>query len=253
MQLEDEAECATNLAFDQWFARELTPASTRRFQEHVRGCTRCRLRGELLERERAAFLANAPTLQANAERIQQLRSISAARGQLGWGGRHALTIVASAAVILLGLAPALRWFDQDGARGAERRKGGFHVGFYVKRGSKVRRGASGDEVYPGDQLRFTYSMDAPAYLALLGRDARSASVYFPVAGDAAKVAAGSDAPLDFSLELDAQLGDELLFAVACPNAFALAPLQAQLQASRELALSPGCHVERIALHKQAAR
>ena len=66
-------------------------------------------------------------------------------------------------------------------------------------------------VYPGDLLRFTYSNAAPAYLALLGRDRRSASVYFPAADQAERVAAGRDQALDFSLELDGELGEERLY------------------------------------------
>jgi hypothetical protein len=250
MQLEDREACATDLAFDRWFAQEYTPARTARFEEHLQGCTRCRVRGELLERERAKFLANAPTLAANQTRLRQLRAISP-------GGRRFSVPrwlpFAVAAIAVFGLVPAIRSLTSDAANGGERSKGGFYVGFYVKHGEELRPGASGEVVQPGDQLRFTVSSKTPVYLALLGRDEHTASVYFPAASDAAHVAAGSEEPLDFSLELDPQLGTERLFAIACPTAFPVAPLRAALQAEHNLKVPADCQIERITLQKEQPR
>jgi hypothetical protein len=117
----------------------------------------------------------------------------------------------------------------------------------------VERGVSGVTAYPGDQLRFTYSSERPAYLAVLGRDQRATSVYFPSGPSAARVEGGRDLPLDFSLELDAQLGEEQLYLVLCPSQYAVSPLRTELEASGDLRAAPGCVVERIALHKEAPR
>jgi hypothetical protein len=250
MQLEDREACATDLAFDQWFAHEYTPGRTARFEEHLRICTRCRVRGELFERERAKFLASAPTLSANETRLRQLRAISPGRRRFSVARWLPFAV---AAVAALGLVPAIRSLTSDAADGGVRSKGGFYVGFYVKHGEAVRPGASGDVVHPGDQLRFTVSSKKPVYLALLGRDEHTASVYFPAAFDAARIAAGSEEPLDFSLELDPQLGTELLFAVACPIAFPVAPLRAALQTERNLKLPADCQIERITLQKEQPR
>ena len=250
MQLGERGDCVTDLVFDQWFAGECGDARVARIEQHLRSCARCRLRGELIERDRAAFLAKAPTLADNARHARGSRSPAPERMRRGlWLSVAAAT--AAAAIAVLALMPAAGSHEQAPAAAGERRKGGFHVGFYVKRGGEVQRGASGDTVYPGDLLRFTYSSDVPTYLALLGRDERDASVYFPASGDASRVTAGSDQPLDFSLELDAQLGSERLYAVACPAAFALAPLRETLLRAGELPVPPGCRVERIALRKEA--
>jgi hypothetical protein len=112
---------------------------------------------------------------------------------------------------------------------------------------------NGGTAYPGDQLRFTYSSARAAYLAVLGHDARAASVYFPSGESAVRVESGRDLPLDFSLELDAQLGEEQLYVVLCPSQYALSPLRAELEASGQLRGATGCLVERITLRKEAPR
>ena len=123
----------------------------------------------------------------------------------------------------------------------------------MKRGSHVERGVNGGTACPGDQLRFTYSSERPAYLAVLGHDERAASVYFPSGQSAVRVEGGRDRPLDFSLELDEQLGEEQLYLVLCPSQYALSPLLAELEARGELRAGADCLVERIALHKEAPR
>jgi hypothetical protein len=255
MQLEDRSECVSDLGFDEWFADEGSPDERARFTAHLQTCTRCRLRGELFDRERAAFLAKAPTLDANADWAQRSRQAKRAqrlRGAPAWLGLSAAAVIGML-VAWIGL-PFKPWAT-TGVTAApdtgERSKGAAQVGFYIKRGEHVQRGANGDTVYPGDQLRFTYSSVRPMYLALLGRDQRTASVYFPSGAQAARVDSARDRALDFSLELDAQLGDERLFAMLCPNEFALGPLRAELEASGELHAAAECRVERIALRKAA--
>jgi hypothetical protein len=152
--------------------------------------------------------------------------------------------MAAALALLISIRP-----DRSGFA-SERSKGGFALGFYIKHGTHVRRGNSGEVVSPQDQLRFTYSSEAPFYFALLGRDARFANVYFPASNTAAPLRAASNGALDFSLLLDAEPGDEHFYAVACPSAFALEPLRRALLDTRELVAAPGCHVHRILLHKE---
>lgn len=247
MRLDDRSQCLTELAFDRWFAREELLEHSGRVEDHLLVCTRCRVRGELMQRERAAFLAKAPTIAANTalarKSLQARRAGGRARdrGTRAWFAWPAAAMAAAIAAVLMWHAPPQ----------TERRKGGSEVAFYVKRGARVARGASGDTVYPGDLLRFTYSNAAPAYLALLGRDRRSASVYFPAADQAERVAAGRDQALDFSLELDGELGEERLYVVLCPAEYALAPLREELEKSGELRARAGCRLERIALRKEA--
>lgn len=249
MQLDGEDACVTDLAFDQWRAGEQTKEREAALDEHLRGCARCRVRSELLEREHAAFLARAPTLEDNARFIR--RSERRARAAFSPARRVALSL---AAACVLGVVTSLAtsWPARRGEEHAagERRKGGAFVGFYVKRGARVMRGSTEDPVHPGDQLRFTYSSDAPAYWALLGRDAHDASVYFPATTDAARLPAGQDEPFDFSLELDEQLGVERLFVVTCPRAYPLEPLRRALASEGDVRAPDDCRVQRIALRKE---
>jgi hypothetical protein len=76
-------------------------------------------------------------------------------------------------------------------------------------------------------------------------------VYFPAPDQAARVAAGRDQALDFSLELDGQLGEERLYLVLCPAGYALAPLRDELEKNGELRAPAGCRLERVALRKEA--
>jgi hypothetical protein len=234
----------TDFALDQWRAGEHTEEREAALAAHLRGCARCRARNELLECERAAFLARAPTLEDNARLARRHERADRARRTPAL--RVALTLAAAAAAVLAVVASRP---GTDHAAG-ERRKGGVGVGFYVKRGAHIMRGSTEDPVHPGDLLRFTYTSDAPAYWALLGRDAHAASVYFPSTIGAARLPAGHDRPLDFSLELDGQLGVERLFVVRCPQAFALEPLRRALASDGDLRAPAPCHVERIALRKE---
>lgn len=256
MQLEDRSDCVTDFGFDAWFAGEGSASERARVTAHVQSCTRCGVRGELLGQERAVFLAKAPTIAANAELARHGQVPKRAARTLGapvWLGLLVVALVGAFGSQLSSSA----FFDTppaaQPANGGERRKGGSRVSFYVKRGARVERGVNGSTAYPGDQLRFTYSSERPAYLAVLGHDQRTASVYFPSGQSAVRVESGRDLPLDFSLELDGQLGEEQLFLVLCPSQYALSPLLAELEASGGLRAGVGCLVERIALHKEAPR
>lgn len=245
MRLDGERTCVTDLGFDRWFAGEHTPEGNAAIDAHLSACARCRVRGELLGRERAAFLERAPTLAAHERFVRPEEPAPIALPSRST--RVALWLVAAAVVGLAVITPWPAAREQAG----ERRKGGFGVGFYVKRGERVMRGSTDEAVHPGDLLRFTYSSDAPAYWALLGRDAQDASVYFPASRETARLPAGRDQPLDFSLELDEQLGVERLFVVACPRPYPLEPLRRALLSEGDPRAPAECRVERIALRKEA--
>jgi hypothetical protein len=256
MQSEDRSDCVTDFGFDEWLAGEGSDAERARVAAHVQSCTRCGLRGELIERERKVFLAKVPTIGANAELARQSRARKSPARKLGapvWLGLLAVALIGALGSQLGPLALFERPDAPVPANEGERLNGNSQVGFYIKRGSRVERGASGVVAYPGDQLRFTYSSERPAYLAVLGRDERAASVYFPSGESAVRIERGRHVPLDFSLELDEQLGEEQLYVVLCPAQYALSPLVAELEASGQLRAGAGCFVERIALHKEAPR
>jgi hypothetical protein len=132
-----------------------------------------------------------------------------------------------------------------------RLKGGARLAFYVKRGTSVLPGIDGQVVYPGDQLRFTVSNEAPEHLAILSLDGASvASVYFPSGPDSASLGRGRDQALDSSVELDATLGRERLWAVFCVEPFRTEPLREQLEREGNLPELAHCTIDSLSIVKE---
>jgi hypothetical protein len=241
--LSKDASCITDFTFDRWYAGELSAAQQRELQTHLESCVHCSLRCEQLERQRAAFHRRAPDWQSFAAR----RTPARARVQGGrWRGpRWTVLGLAAAAALALFVVPT----DHERTP-AVRSKGKASIGFYVKRGEQVRRGASGERVRPGEVVRFLYSTERRAYFALLHADAARASVYFPSATHASLVAPGREVALDFAIRLDPMLGAERLYGLFCAEPVALEPLRAGLEAAGELHAVAGCQIDRIVLHKE---
>ena len=63
-----EAACASDLMLDEWGAGELDREASASLAAHVDGCARCRARHASFEAARAAFLEEAPSFRAHAER-----------------------------------------------------------------------------------------------------------------------------------------------------------------------------------------
>ncbi|HEX7480167.1 MAG TPA: zf-HC2 domain-containing protein [Polyangiales bacterium] len=243
-------DCVSNLLFDEWLAGELEPSAQVAVEAHARGCERCTTRSAELIAQRQAFLQQAPDFAAHARLVPQHRAMrsAAASRAASWiaGG-----VIALAACALLMLRPHAH--PQLSSDAGTRSKGGARLGFFVKRGENVRRGAPGDTVHPGDRLRFTYASPSPVYFALLNSDAKASSVFFPGgAAQAARLPAGTETPLDFSVELDGVLGVEQIYAVFCPAPFEVASARAAITAHTPAALPPDCHVETVTLHKEPA-
>lgn len=244
-----EGGCLSELALDEWAARELDPHERERVTQHVATCSRCRARHDALERERAEFLAEAPTFADHSRvagktrrpRHSELRARPKQRALLG----------ASSLVTLAAAAMLVVWADNSIEQ--TRSKGAPHVGWFVKRGEHVRRGIAGEALHPGDSLRFVYNSEAPRYLALFNSDARSATVYYPNGPTAVLARPGNDVALDFSVELDEQLGNERVYALFCDAAFPVEPLRAALADTGKLPERPGCDHDVVELHKVAPR
>lgn len=239
-------EHVSDLALDEWLASELDAEASARVSTHLWQCARCAARKAERDTDREALLRQAPSLEALAAQVHARRAPRAQRAPMRiaiGAGAGALALAASVLLLL-----------RDPSVDTTRPKGGAHLGLFVKRGERVTRGGASEVVHPGDELRFTYTSARPVYLALFNRDAIAASVYFPSgAGDAARVAAGNDVALSFSVELDAQLGEERVYGVFCREPFALAPLLAALQEHGEPPALAGCELDAIRLIKERAR
>jgi hypothetical protein len=236
----------SELALDEWAAQELSERESARIAAHVAGCEQCGARHAALTQERVEFLAEAPSFADHAARVTETqrrsqRQVVSLRQRLLLAAGCAATLAASTLLVL--------W--TGGGFEQTRSKGGPHVSWFVKRGEYVYRGRADEPLYPGDSLRFLYSSDAPRYFALLNLDARSASIFYPAAGQAAAVRTGNDIALDFSIELDGQLGDERVYALFCDTPFAIEPLRAVLEKTAALPAPSGCHSDSITLHKVA--
>ena len=259
-----ELNCVSDLALDEWSAGELSPAEAAQLHAHLLQCARCREQRAEYERERAAFLEVAPSIAAQAALLGRAdatassrmtadairdpasprRSRAVARPRwrpAAWLGA-ALAAAAAVALVALG-TPA----SSPGTRS----KGPPHVDFFVKRGARVARGRAGQLLRAGDLLRFTVSSDRARYLALFDRDAHGARVYYPGGRHAAALRPGSAVPLDFSIELDDSLGPEHIYAVFCPEPFALEPLRGELARAGELSAPDGCQLDVLEIRKEA--
>ena len=252
MQHVNRAEgCLSEFTLDEWVTGELESSECVRVEAHVASCETCRARHEALEAGRAAFLAAAPTFTAYSMRVTGAQRASRRRPLRASAYPQRALLAGSSLAVLAAAALLVVWTGSPSDQ--TRSKGAPHIGWFVKRGEHVHRGRAGETLYPGDALRFVYSSDAPRYLALFNLDAREASVYYPSTPSAARIDPGTDVALDFSIELDEQLGTERVHALFCEASFQVEPLRAALFDTGRLPERAGCRSELITLNKAAKR
>jgi hypothetical protein len=117
----------------------------------------------------------------------------------------------------------------------------------------VTLGTDGQQVFPGDRLRFSITTGKPAHVAILSLDgAGVASVYFPQGKTSRSYGTVNGLALDSSVLLDSTLGTEIMWALFCDKEFALEPLRAELERAGRLAVPAGCTLDRHTIVKRAA-
>jgi uncharacterized protein DUF4384 len=232
--------CLSDRALDMMMAGELAPELRAKAEQHLPGCAACSARHRELEAARAAFPLEAPNFSKVAASVPTAR---ASRRWWAFGGAFAAAAAAAALVLVWRIAP-----EGDSVR----TKGGEKLGFFVMHEGSVREGAPGEMVQPGDRLQIVYTATQPRYLAIFSRDAEGAtSVAFPRAAVAAKIEAGSDTPLPYSLELDGAPGIETLHGLFCDRPLPLEPLRQSLHEQGDRTVWPaGCRVDRISYGKK---
>jgi hypothetical protein len=239
---EDDA-CLSDLVLDQWLADELDAEGRETAAAHLASCTTCRARIDTIEAETAAFLSQAPTLSDHAGLLAEANE---AQRMLQRNRRMMLASSVLAVAAMVSLAVVTQRADEG-----TRLKGNAHVDFFVKRGEQVTQGVSGEVVHPGELVRFTTSSAQVTHLALINIDGKGATVYYPQQGrTSAVIAAGKQQALDFSVELDDQVGTERVFAVFCPEPFEIADVIAGLNGPQPTPPS-NCHLDVITLQKEA--
>jgi hypothetical protein len=239
--------CLSDLTLDELGADELAPAAALAAEAHLGGCVRCQGRQAELRGQAEAYLNQFPQLRLDP-RPTPLRRAAASRSSY-WGAAGALAVAAGVALLFGGLPDRAR---DEGAQ-TTRLKGGSRLSFFVKRGTEVLPGFDGQAVRAGDRLRFAVSTAAPQHLAVLSRDSRGvASIYHPQSGTSEALGMVREAPLPTAVELDDAPGEELLYAVFCPEPFTVEPLRAALARHATLPPLPGCSVDRLKLLKEAS-
>lgn len=207
--------CLSDLRLDELLAGELTPEVAAAATCHLGGCARCRERERELVADRAQFRAATPRL-----------------GRRRWIGAATIGALASAAGLVLVLHRPVE---------GTRTKGGPQLGVVIVHGDAMRRAGPGERVHPGDTLSYVVATSAPAYVAVVGRDALGrVATYVPPE----RVPAGRDIQLSLATVLDDTLGIEELYGVFC----AAPPAEAALRRAADRAPA-GCILDRIELEK----
>src|SRR5664280_62984 len=241
--------CASDFALDRWRAGELDVGAIESLERHLTVCEACRLRHAALDQQAESFLEKFPALSLPGARMPQLAD---ARGRKNLRARK-LSMVVAALAVAAGVVLVFR-LPKVGTELSEqtRAKGSARLGFHVKRGGNVLLGSEGQEVHPGDQLRFFVSSAKPGHLAILSRDgAGSVSEYYPGTGRSRSVGAVQNQSLESSVELDATLGQEELWAVFCDAPFAPEPLRRELESKKSLNAPASCSLDRVVIVKKA--
>ena len=254
-----EPACISDLQLDEWGAGELDADEATLVEAHVAECAHCNARHVAFESVRVDFLKAAPSLNALTNRYDSKRTAKPKLLDSGApavrrrplraaaGGFGIVALAAIAAAVLMTRTPDISTLP------GVRPKGTAHLDFFVKRGKRVEPGVRGSALRPGDALRFTYTSLEETHLAIFDLDARGASVYFSSGPRSAVMPAGKEVALDFSVELDAEPGDEWIHALFCKAPFDVEPLRAALAAARGLTIPKGCQLDVLPFSKVTAK
>jgi anti-sigma factor RsiW len=228
------AACLSDLRLDAYLAEEVSAEEARTMQEHLAHCPRCQQRLGALTSTRTDYLAM-PSASAFRSELKK-------RASGGLAAQRTRRVLALGSVLAASLAVLLLSLPRtEPERGAGTRlKSEERLGFFVKHAGRTRRGSDGEQVLPGDLLRFTYATTRTVQFAVLSYDAQKhASVYVPFMSAAPGVHVA--APL--SVELDASLGVELLYGMFCEQRPVLSDLLRALEERAGVPPAvPGCEV-----------
>ena len=185
---------------------------------HVERCSACRERLTTLVAHHARWLASTD-VPARVDAV--LRVAAPTRRRQTWIASCAGALAAACAVVVvahrqgdLAVVPSRADID-DGVR----RKGeDLFVVYRRTPAGQVDPVSDGDDLRPGDAIRFRVTLASDGYVAVLGIDAaRAVTVYAPDGPALEWIASHAPTLLDGSIILDDTLGPERIVMVACPT------------------------------------
>lgn len=236
----------TDLELERQLAGDL-PAD-RAFDTQATDADRARL-GEL-RAEHEAFMRTVD-VDMEVKRIQQRVARATPEKRAWWRWLVPASALAATAAVFLVLMR--RGGDQPHQADDDIQVKGDEISLviHVATESGSRRVETGDEVMPGDKLRFEVNALKPGYVAVFGIDGSGeVSVYQPGNGTGPMTFDPHTRLLPGAIRLDATPGDERFYAVYSATPFAFDAVMPALQENR--ALPPGVSKAEVVLKKKVA-
>lgn len=233
--LELERQLAGDLPADRAFETTATDADRARLAE--------------LRAEHEAFMRSVD-VDNEVRRIQQrvARAAPEPAARRWWRWLVPASALAAAAAVLF---VVFRRGDSPTSPGDDIQVKGDEITLvvHVQTGATSRRLASGDDVMPGDRLRFEINAAKRGYVAVIGIDGSGAlTVYHPDAGTAPLVFDPSMRILPGAIALDATPGDERFYALYSEQPFALSAVLPAIEQNQPL--PPEISKAEVVLHKK---
>lgn len=237
----------TDLELERQLAGALPAA--RDFDAQATDADRARL-GEL-RAEHEAFLRSVD-VDNEVLRIQQRVARATPERKVWWRWLVPASALAAAAAVMLVLLR--RGGDQPVNPDDDIQVKGDEISLivHVATGSGSRRLTSGDDVAPGDKIRFEVNAAKPGYIAVAGIDGSGQlSIYYPEQTGMGPIAFDPHARLlPDAIELDATPGDEHFFALYSATPFSFDTVLPALQENRSL--PAGISKAEVVLKKKVA-
>jgi hypothetical protein len=177
-------------------------------EKHQADCARCRELAESLRQSRHEFAD-----QALPRTRPAIRARVARRRSSLWLWITGAALVPAAAALLLFARARPQPAPAEDADVQE--KGGPTLFVVARRGDRVFAARPGEQLHPGDQIRFVLTHVRHPYAIIASVDGGGrANIYVPYEGAASvPVTMGDRTELEGSIILDARLGPERLFAL----------------------------------------
>jgi hypothetical protein len=197
--------CLSDVIFDKSLAGELSGGERAQMEQHLGGCQACSKRLAEIHGLAARFPEE---VWIEGQLARAMRGASVRRWR--WLGASAL---AAGLIAAASIAFWMRPLPQT-----ERLKGGKLTLELVVRyaDGHTEHVTPGENLVPGEAIRFRVAAAERGYLVVIGIDAAQAvTAYAPLRGAGQPISAGHDQLLDGSIILDDTLGPERIVSVSC--------------------------------------